>query len=325
MLGRSGMALLVVLASASAQPALSQTNNSNLKVITRGTVSVTATEWPDIVARKKGFYEKEGLKVEQALISPTTITPSLIGGSIQIGFINASQLVIAVEAGAELVAIGKGSDPSPYSLMAGKEIKTLADLKGKTISLAEQGDAYAEATREILRKAGLDPEKDVNIRYGGNSNQRFAALTAGAVDAVPVVPPQDQILRTQGFNAIAFYPDYFPDLALSLTAVKQSWAKENPEIVKSFMKAQANAIAWLYDPVNKDEAIKLLMADTKSDLESAGQAYEIYLNKLHMWPKNGCVQPKGIETVVAMLSRFNKSVKAGTPVSKYIDTQWCPK
>jgi NitT/TauT family transport system substrate-binding protein len=325
MLGRTGMFLLVMLAYAAMPPASAQTTTPNLKVITRGTVSTTAVEWPDIVARRKGFYEKEGLKVEQALISPTTITPSLIGGSIQIGFINASQLVIAVEAGADLVAIGKGADPSPYSLMAARSVKTLADLKGKTISLAEQGDAYAEATREILRKAGLTPDVDVNIRYGGNSNQRMAALIAGAVDAVPVVPPQDRLLLDQGFNAVAFYPDYYPNLALSVTAVARAWAKNNPEAVRAFMRAQAAAIAWLYDPANKDEALKLLIDETKADLPSATESYDIYLTKLHMFPPNGCVETKGIEVLIGIVSKINKTVKAGEPASKYIDTEWCPQ
>jgi ABC-type nitrate/sulfonate/bicarbonate transport system substrate-binding protein len=307
-----------------ASVALAQSANPNLKVITRGTVSTTAVEWPDMVARKKGFYEKEGLKVEQALISPTTITSSLIGGSIQVGFINASQLVIADEAGADLLAIGQGADPSPYSLVTARSIKTLADLKGKMISLSEPGDVYAVATKEILKKAGLDPETDVNIRYGGNSNQRMAALIAGAVDAVPVVPPQDSLLTSQGFNTVAFYPDYYPNLALSVTAVTRSWAASNPDTVKAFMRAQAGAIAWLYDPANKDEALKVLMEETKSDLPSAAHSYDVYLTKLHIFPMNGCVQPKGFEVMLNILSKVNKTVKDNEPIGKFIDTQWCP-
>ncbi len=318
-----GLFVLAALASFGAQPAASQTGNTGVKVITRGTVSTTAVEWPDVIARRKGFYEKESLKVEHALISPTTITPSLIGGSIQIGFINASQLVIADKAGADIVAIGQGADPSPYSLVTARSVKTLSDLRGKTLSLAEPGDVYAEATKEILRKAGLDPDKDLNIRYGGNSNQRMAALIAGAVDAVPLVPPQDRVLIEQGFNAVAFYPDYYPNLTLSVTAVTRSWAANNSATVKAFMRAQAAAIGWLLEPANKDEAVKLLMEETKSDLVSSNHSYDIYITKLNMFPKNGCVQSKGFEVMLAMLSKINKTVKDGEALNQFIDTQWC--
>lgn len=325
MTSRTGILVFALAATIAAgcAPVRSQGAGGDLKTFTRGTVSTTAVEWPDIVARKKGFYANEGLKMEQALISPTTITPSLIGGSIQFGFINASQLVIADKAGADLVAIGQGADPSPYSLMAAKSIKSLSDLRGKTISLAEQGDVYAEATKEILRKSGLDPDQDVNLRYGGNSNQRMAALMAGAVDAVPVVPPQDRILLDQGYNAIAFYPDYFPKLALSLTAVTRSFAKANPDIVRAFMRAQAAAIAWLYNPANKDEAMKLLMEETRADLPAASQAYDIYLVKLRIFPPNGCIQTPGIDALIHVLSSVNKSIKDGEPASQFVDTQYC--
>jgi len=293
-----------------------------LKTFIRGTVSTTAVEWTDMIARQKGFYAAEGLKIDQALISPTTITPSLIGGSIQFGFINASSMILADESGADLVAVGKGADPSPYALVAGKSIKTMADLKGKIISLSEPGDAYAEATRVILRKAGIDPEKDVTMRYGGNSNQRMAALVAGAVDAVPLVPPQDAMLVQQGFNIVARYVEDFPHLALSTTAVSRAWAAKNGDVIKAFLRAQANATKWLYDPANKEEALAILMSETKSDHASAQAAYDIYVLQLHMYAP--CVEAEGFQTLIKLLSTFNKAVKSDEPASRYIDTQWCP-
>ena len=89
-------------------------------------------------------------------------------------------------------------------------------------ALADAGDVYTEATKEIIRKGGLDPEKDINFRYGGNSNQRMAALVAGAVDAVPLIPPQDRMMTDQGFNSLAYYPDYFPNLTLSLPYAEEA-------------------------------------------------------------------------------------------------------
>lgn len=318
---RIAFTALIVVTPLAASPALAQ--GASLKTVTRGTVSTTAVEWPDMVARARGFYAKEGLNVEQALISPTTITPSLIGGTIQFGFINASSMIVADKAGADLVAIGEGADPSAYSLVSGKAIKTFSDLKGKTISLSEPGDAYAEATKEILRKAGLDPDKDVNLRYGGNSNQRMAALAAGAVDAVPLVPPQDKQMVDQGFNVLAFYPDYYPNLTLSTTAISRAWAKNNVETIKAFMRAQAAATAWLYDPANKEEALKILINETKADHPSALQAYDIYLLKLRMYPLDGCVRKSGFEALVKVLSKVNPTVKADEDVDQFIDLQYC--
>jgi NitT/TauT family transport system substrate-binding protein len=320
----AAVAMLILAASAIASTNVARAQSGALKTVTRGTVSTTGAEWPDMVASDKGFYEKEGLKVEHVILSPTTITPSLIGGSMEFGFINAAQLMQAVETGADLIAIGQGMDPAPYVLVGGKTIKSLKDLKGKTIALAEQYDAYAEVTREILAKAGLDPEKDVNFRYGGNSNQRVAALMAGAIDAVPLPAPNDKLALDQGFNALATYSDYYPKLALSLTAVVRKWAEANPETVKAYLRAQKNAITWLNDPKNKDEAIAILQKGTAGTLSSASYTYDVLIDKLHMFPPSGCIQPEGMKTLVEVLSRVTPKVKKDTPVSKYISTTYCP-
>ena len=127
-----------------------------------------------------------------------------------------------------------------------------------------------------------------------------------------------------GFNSIAFYPDYYPKLALSTTAVSRAWAKKNVDTLRAFMRAQAVAIKWLYDPVNKTEALKSLMEETKADAGAARQSYDVYLTKLHIFPMNGCVQREGFETLIRLLSKVNKAVKVDDAVNQFIDTQYCP-
>lgn len=324
MVRRHLIALVVTFAAATTSTAISQTNNTHLNSITRGSVSLTAAEWPNIIAEKKGFYAKEGLKVDTVLISPQNVVSSLIGGSVQIGMVPATQLILSIQSGADLVAIGPGMDPSPYSLVTAKDIKTLAELKGKTIALADPVDAYTQVTKEILRKAGLDPEQDVSYRYGGNSNQRMAALLAGAVDAVPLFPPEDLAMFAQGYHSVAYYPNYYPDLALSVSAVNQEWAKAHPDLVKGFLRAGKSAIAWLYDPTNKAEAIKLLTDATKIDINSATKTYDIFVTQHHFFPANGCLKTSGMQVLIKLLSKTSQKVPADLPVGKVADTDWCP-
>jgi ABC-type nitrate/sulfonate/bicarbonate transport system substrate-binding protein len=321
---RRAIAMAAALAAAAMSSVNSQSSNASLHSIIRGTVSLTAAEWTNIIATQKGFYTQQGLSVETVQISPQTIVSSLIGGSVQIGMVPSTQLILSIRSGANIVAIGPGMDPSHYSLVATKNITTLAGLKGKTIALADPVDAYTEVTKEMLAKAGLDPNKDVSYRYGGNSNQRMAALLAGAVDAVPLVPPQDQEMFDQGYHSIAYYADYYPNLAFSVLAVNRDWANANPELVKGYLLAGKAATAWLYDPANKAEAIKLLMKATKSDDNAATEAYEIYVTKLHVFPLNGCIKTSGVRVLISLLSKINQNVPADLPVRAVADTEWCP-
>jgi NitT/TauT family transport system substrate-binding protein len=315
-------AAFAALGSVVSAPAFAQ--STGVTTINRGTISLTAAEWPTIIAQRKGLFERERLKVEQAIISPTTITSSLIGGSIDIGFIGATQLLVGGEAGAPIVAIGQGMDPAPYSLMVAPSVKTFADLKGKTVALAAPGEIYTEVVKVIFRKAGLDPEKDVNYFYGSNSNQRMSALMGGAAHAGLLVPPQDRTLAAHGFHALAFTPDYYPNLALSLTAVRRDWAQKNADALRRYMRANADGIRWLYDPANKNEAIQLLMKETNTDQAAGNASYELYVNKMRIFPIDGCIQTKGLAVSLELLKKLGQ-IKTNPPVEKFADTQWCPK
>jgi ABC-type nitrate/sulfonate/bicarbonate transport system substrate-binding protein len=232
--------------------------------------------------------------------------------------------VLLVEKGADLVAVGHGLDPAPYYVMVPGSIKTIADLKGKTVAAATPRDVYTTVLREILQKGGLDPDKDVKFFYGSNSNQRFAALKGGAVSAGLLVPPQTTMLEAEGFHGLAFLPDFYPKLALSLTAVRREWAEKNPDLLRRYMRAIAAANTWINDPANKKEAIDILVKENASDPKSAEEAYDMMVVKTGNYPKDGCIQTEGMKVLIKMLQDMG-DLKGNPPVSKFVDTQWCPK
>lgn len=304
--------------------AFSQSNNGGVYTFKRATISRAPAEWPLFVADAKGFFAKEKIAVKTSLISPSNMTGALIGGAIDIALDPAYQLVLAVQKGADLVAIGQGLDPAPYFLMVPNSIKTFADLKGKTIAAATPGDVYTFVLKDVLRKGGLDPDKDVKWLFGNNSNQRMAALLNGAISAGLQLPPQTGMLSERGFHSLAFFPDYIHKLTLSTVAVRKSWAEKNADHVRAYLRAIAAANQWLNDPANKAEAIKILEKGTNADQKAATEAYEVFVVKIKNFPDNACVQPEGFKNLISMLEKTG-DVKGNPPVSKFIDTEWCPK
>ncbi len=237
--------------------------------------SKVATFWPSFIAQAQGFYTNQGLQVEDLVVDPNVTVATLIGGSVEVSFADSTQLLLALEKGANLVAVGIETDKNPYKLMAPAGIKTLKDLKGKRIGVASAIDVYTYVAREILRKAGLDPEKDVEWIVGGGQNQRLSAIAAGAIQAGFFTPPSDSKLTAQGFNTLAFAPDYFPDLTLSATTVKRDWALAHPDVLRKFLQAQSDAVKWLYAPANHARAV----ADSAAgdELERRGGRGRVHL------------------------------------------------
>jgi ABC-type nitrate/sulfonate/bicarbonate transport system substrate-binding protein len=319
LIGAAAVALMAVQ-----QPAVAQEAGKDVYTMSRAGVSRAPADWPVFVAEQEGFFAREKIKVDSLYVSPANITGSLIGGAFDIALVPAYQLVLSVQKGAGLVAVGQGLDPAPYFLMAPASIKTFADLKGKTIAAATPGDVYTYVLKDVLRKGGIDPDKDVTFIYGNNSNQRMAALLNGAISAGLQLPPETGMLAERGFHSLAFFPDYYKRLTLSLTAVRRDWVAKNADHLRAYLRAIAAANVWLDDPANRQEAIAILMKNTQTSEKAATEAYQVFVRQIGNYPKDACIQPEGMEVLIAKLEQSG-DVHGNPPVSKFIDRQWCPK
>jgi ABC-type nitrate/sulfonate/bicarbonate transport system substrate-binding protein len=254
-----------------------------------------------------------------------SIIAAVISGSIDVGLGNATQLVLSVDKGANVAAVAIGGANQPYHLMAVPSVKTLADLKGKNLALADSVDIYDDVVRQIFKKNGLDMDKDVNVIYGNGSTQRFAAILSGAIQAGLFPPPLDADLASRGFTSLAYTPDFYPNLPISVNAVNRGWAAANADTLRRFLRARSDAIKWLNKPANEDAAIQILMDQTKVSKPAAQVAYDYYIKK-KQFPDDGCIQTLGLDTLVHMLKDTGRLAKLGAnDAGKLIDREWCPK
>jgi ABC-type nitrate/sulfonate/bicarbonate transport system substrate-binding protein len=286
--------------------------------------SKTAAFWPNYVASAEGLYAKQNLEVENIATDPNVMISALLGGSAEAAYADSTQLMLALEKGANIVAVGLQTDRNPYKLMAAPGIKTIADLKGKKIGVASAIDIYTYVLKEVLKKGGLDPEKDVEFIVGGGQNQRLAAIQSNAVQAGWFTPPGDARLAAQGYTSLAFAPDYYPNLTLSATSVRKDWAAAHPDAMKRFLRAQSDAVKWLYNPANKARAIQVLVDQVGGTPADATEAYNYYVGK-KIWPENACVQKPGLANVVKILRATGQLKTLGEgDVAKFADAEWCP-
>lgn len=320
-IGLIAVAMGLVLSSvgaAHAQPA------SGTVVIHEAFPSKNAAFWPNFVATSLGLYAKEGIEVQPVIVDPNVSVSTLIGGSAEISYADSTQLLLALEKGANLVAVGLSTDRQPYKLMAAPGIKTVADLKGKKIGAASAIDIYTYVLKQLLIKAKLDPDKDVEWVVGGGQNQRLAAAIGGAVQAGLFSPPSDAKLTGLGFTTLAFTPDYYPNLTLSAETVRRDWAQQNGDTLRHLLVAEAAAVKWVNDPANKAQAIDILAKAVNATPADAEDAYESYIAK-HAWT-DACIHRPGMVNVVKIMHE-TKQLKTITEadVPKFADPEWCAK
>jgi NitT/TauT family transport system substrate-binding protein len=297
----------------------------NDKIVVRESYpSKVASFWPNYVAVTQGFYAKQGLDVQDLVVDPNVTVSTLIGNSVEISYADSTQLELALQKGANLVAVGLQTERNPYSLMSSPAVKTVADLKGKRIGAASEIDVYTYVIKQILRKAKLDPDKDVEFVYGGGQNQRLTAAIGGAIQAGLFSPPSDARLKDLGFNVLAFAPDVAPNLTLSVETVRRDWAESHPDVVRKVLAAQLDAVKWLNNPANKAQAIQILQAQTNASASDATQAYDYYVGK-HIW-SDACVHSRGLIAVSDILHTTGQLTTLATKdIPKYTDTKYCAK
>jgi len=105
-----------------------------------------------------------------------------------------------------------------------------------------------------------------------------------------------------------------------VAGVRKSWADAHRAEVVGYIRAFSDAVEWLYDPANKDEALAILLKNLPN-LGSAGAqtAYAILLSPKDGFQRKARIDLEGVRTVLALRSKYGQPKKTLTDPSKYYD------
>ncbi|MFT4193520.1 ABC transporter substrate-binding protein [Ottowia sp.] len=287
--------------------------------------------WPLWVAESKGLFARQNLVVS---VTPTPNSTFQLKGLIQGDFdlaMTAMDNVIAYregqgEAGVDgpdLVAV-MGSDTGFLRLVSVPEVRTYADLRGKTLSVDALTTGYAFVLREMLERNGLMLGRDYQTERAGGVMQRFGALMERKHAATMLVSPFEVAAQAKGFHVLGNASEALGSYQGVVAAVRQGWASSNAPAVEGYIRAFAEAVDWLYEPANKDEAVRIFLANMPAGTgtEAAETAYRIMLAPNGGFQKQGKLDLKGVETVARLRSKFNQRNVAPRPAGTYYDSRF---
>jgi NitT/TauT family transport system substrate-binding protein len=197
------------------------------------------------VAINAGIYKKHGFDVENIQVgSSATVVQSLIAGEVGFAHVGAVPVVAAVANGIDLKIIAVFMNRFNYLMVTLPELQKPQDLKGKTLAISRFGSGDEFATREALRRWGLDPDKDVRMLQVGLTVARMAALQGRHAQASLLSPPQIVELQRMGLNVMADLSDLDVEYAHYTLATKGSLITDNRPLVERFMKAYVDGIRF---------------------------------------------------------------------------------
>ena len=140
----------------------SQTRTLPEKKISVGFIyeALTLTNTPIWVAEDQGLFDKYGLDVKVILARGATPVQALVSGSVEFGGFSGSSTVAANLGGSDLVFIAAKPNFTVISVWAKKDspVRTLADLRGKTLGVSRAGSATHTIARIALRTVGINDQ-----------------------------------------------------------------------------------------------------------------------------------------------------------------------
>jgi NitT/TauT family transport system substrate-binding protein len=221
---------------------------------------------PVFLGEKKGFYRDEGLRIKpQFSAGGAEIVPSVMNGSLDIGYSNTVSLLIAADRGLPLRLLTGGVVGGPDrqrawdQIMVRKDskIRAPADLAGKTVAVNTLKNIADTTTKESLAKHGVDPESVKLLEV--DFPDMPAALKAGRVDAIFEVEPFVTAAESQGARAVLPpYEETSPSLPISNFFTTEQYVGKRRDVVERFVRATRRSLAYARD---HPEEVRPLTAD----------------------------------------------------------------
>lgn len=244
-----------LLASVTLSANVTATNKKSpqqeLEKVTLNEVAHSIFYAPQYVAIEAGYFEEQG--IDLTLVNgfgADKVMTALLSGEADIGFMGAEASIYAYQEGANdpVVNFAQLTQRAGNFLVAREEMPDFSwdDLRGKSVLGGRKGGMPQMVFEYILRKNGIDPEKDLDINQSIDFGSTAAAFSGGQGDFSVEFEPSATALEQEGAGyvvaSLGVDSGYVPYTSYS---AKNSFIKENPEIIQKFTNALQKGMEYV--------------------------------------------------------------------------------
>jgi ABC-type nitrate/sulfonate/bicarbonate transport system substrate-binding protein len=284
-----------------------------------------------IAADKKGFLKAENIRVEISSVTDSpTLLRNVISGKYDLILNNADNVIAWAE--------GQGADPQPndfviflggsqgvnQKLVAAPGINDFKDFKGKVLAADAPTTGYAIVGVYILKKHGLELNRDYTFKAFGNTTARADAMSRGDASGAMMNMPDEEIQK-RGFKVLARSEDYVKHYARGLGATRRPWANANEELMVRFIRAMIRATDWVMEAKNKEEVMQILLPENKNSKARAEEMYEENTSSQFGFTPRSRIDVEGIRTIIELRETAGLMKPPVPKPQKYIDERFYNK
>ena len=282
-------------------------DEAKLAKVTLNEVAHSIFYAPQYVAIEEGYFKDEGL--DMTLITgfgaDKTMT-AVISGEADIGFMGAEASIYAYQEGATdpVVNFAQLTQRAGNFLVAREEMPDFKweDLKGRKVLGGRKGGMPEMVFEYILRKNGLDPQKDLTIDQSIDFGYTAAAFTGDtSADFTVEFEPSATALEKEGAGyvvaSLGVDSGYVPYTSYS---AKTSYMEKNPEIIQKFTNALQKGMEYVQSHTPEEIAEVIAPQFAETDLDTVTAIVKRYYDQ-DTWKSNLIFEKESFELLEDIL------------------------
>ena len=260
---------------------------------------------PQYVAIEEGYFKDEGLDLTlvTGFGADKTMT-AVISGEADIGFMGAEASVYQEGATDAVVNFAQLTQRAGNFLVAREEMPDFKweDLKDKKVLGGRKGGMPEMVFEYILRKNGLDPQKDLTIDQSIDFGSTAAAFTGDtSADFTVEFEPSATALEKEGAGyvvaSLGVDSGYVPYTSYS---AKTSYMEKNPEIIQKFTNALQKGMEYVQSHTPEEIAEVIAPQFAETDLDTVTAIVKRYYDQ-DTWKSNLIFEKESFELLEDIL------------------------
>jgi NitT/TauT family transport system substrate-binding protein len=225
------------------------------------------------IAQERGFFRQEGLQADLVQVRGNIAVTAILSGDAH-AINNVGTIMRAMErTDIPAKVVSQSLKKNLFWLVAKPDVKSIADLKGKTFGTTTFGGAQHLAAARLFQKAGLDPDKDITVVIGGDVPAQLQSLVGGVIQVAALSPPTVILARDKfKLKILGTTIDDLPNLQNGL-AVPEKLLREKRDLVKRILRARSKANRYFFE--NERGASEVLATYLRVDRPVAAESYRL--------------------------------------------------
>ncbi|MGH7872212.1 MAG: ABC transporter substrate-binding protein [Candidatus Binatia bacterium] len=280
------LAIMLISHAASAQ-------DLSLRAVYNALSGVMAPIW---LAQDAGLFSKQGVTVDLKYLAATTAVQGMVGGGEEVGLVGGQGIDAKLE-GADLTYIASCLPVFVFQVYARSEIKSFADLRGKIVAVTQPAASTDYAMRIVLKRNGLEPDKDVKILYAQDINGVLTSVSSGNAAAGIMSAPTSIRAKAVGLRSLVDVTSLKIPFLFTGVLSSPKIIREKNDALTRFLRGYVEALAMIRK--DKESTMrslgKFLKTTDQAVLESV---YDDYKDAFPLTPLMTVAEVKAVLDVV---------------------------